>query len=65
MVVTMDDRFKFSPSHDLSLLDQVREMMGYKHYKYRTEDIYCDGIPSLYQISSLSEPSSGSGKNWN
>ena len=44
MVVTMDDNTKFKPNPDLKLLDQVREVMRYYHYKYRTEQTYCDWI---------------------
>ena len=44
MVVAMDDNTKFKPNPDLRLLDQVREVMRYNHYKYRTEQTYCDWI---------------------
>ncbi|MFQ6675316.1 MAG: phage integrase N-terminal SAM-like domain-containing protein [Fidelibacterota bacterium] len=35
---------KFKPDTDLKLLDQVRQVMRYHHYAYRTEKSYCDWI---------------------
>jgi len=35
---------KFSPNPDLKLMDQVRQVMRYHHYAYRTEKTYCDWI---------------------
>ena len=40
----MDNKKKFRPSPDLKLLDQVREVLRYYHYAYRTEQTYCDWI---------------------
>ena len=40
----MDIQNKFRPNPDLKLMDQVREVMRYHHYKYRTEQTYCDWI---------------------
>ncbi len=44
MIVTMNNQSKFKPNPDLRLLDQVREVLRYHHYKYRTEETYCDWI---------------------
>ncbi len=44
IVIGMDDITQFRPNPDLRLLDQVREVMRYHHYKYRTEETYCDWI---------------------
>ncbi len=35
---------KFKPNPDLKLLDQVRQVLRYHHYRYRTEQTYCDWI---------------------
>lgn len=35
---------KFRPNPDLRLMDQVREVLRYYHYAYRTEQTYCDWI---------------------
>ena len=40
----MDIQNKFRPNPDLKLMEQVREVMRYYHYKYRTEQTYCEWI---------------------
>jgi integron integrase len=40
----MKDRAKFRPNPKLKLMDQVREVLRYHHYAYRTEQTYCDWI---------------------
>jgi site-specific recombinase XerD len=35
---------KFRPNPSLKLMDQVREVLRYHHYAYRTEKIYCQWI---------------------
>ena len=40
----MDSKKKFKPDPDLKLMDQVREVLRYHHYAYRTEQTYCDWI---------------------
>ncbi|MBW2118352.1 MAG: integron integrase [Deltaproteobacteria bacterium] len=35
---------KFRPDPQLRLLDQVRQVLRYHHYAYRTEQTYCDWI---------------------
>ena len=44
IVIHMDIQNKFKPNPDLKLLDQVREVLRYHHYQYRTEQTYCDWI---------------------
>ena len=34
----------FKPNPDLKLIEQVRQVMRYHHYQYRTEQTYCDWI---------------------
>ncbi len=40
----MDDKKKFRPNPDLKLMDQVRQVLRYYHYRYNTEKTYCDWI---------------------
>jgi len=35
---------KFKPDPKLKLMDQVRQVLRYHHYAYRTEQSYCDWI---------------------
>jgi integron integrase len=38
------NKTKFRPNSDIRLLDQVREVLRYHHYAYRTEQTYCQWI---------------------
>jgi integron integrase len=40
----MKSQSKFRPNPDLKLMDQVREVLRYHHYAYRTEQTYCQWI---------------------
>jgi len=40
----MDDKRKFKPNANLKLMDQIREVLRYYHYAYRTEQTYCKWI---------------------
>ncbi len=40
----MDNKPKFKPDPDLRLMDQVRQVLRYHHYSYRTEQTYSDWI---------------------
>ena len=40
----MENSKKFRPDPKLRLMDQVREVLRYHHYAYRTEQTYCDWI---------------------
>lgn len=40
----MDNKPKFRPNQNLKLMDQVREVLRYYHYAYRTEQTYCQWI---------------------
>lgn len=35
---------KFRPNPDLKLMEQVRQVLRYHHYAYRTEQSYCQWI---------------------
>jgi len=40
----MENKRRFRPDPDLKLMDQVRQVLRYHHYAYRTENTYCDWI---------------------
>jgi len=40
----MENEKKFKPDSSLRLMDQVRQVLRYHHYAYRTERTYCDWI---------------------
>lgn len=40
----MESQLKFHPNPKLKLMDQVREVLRYHHYAYRTEQTYCQWI---------------------
>lgn len=40
----MENKPKFHPNPNLKLMDQVREVLRYHHYSYRTEQTYCQWI---------------------
>ncbi|MCF8070687.1 MAG: integron integrase [Desulfobacterales bacterium] len=40
----MENASKFRPDPKLRLMDQVRQVLRYHHYAYRTEQTYCDWI---------------------
>jgi len=40
----MENKLKFRPDPDAKLLDQVREVLRYYHYAYRTESTCCQWI---------------------
>ena len=40
----MENRRKFRRDRDLRLVDQVRQVIRYHHYAYRTENTCCDWI---------------------
>ena len=40
----MENKPRFTPDPDFKLMDQVRQVLRYYHYAYRTEKTYCDWI---------------------
>lgn len=40
----MDSKRNFQPDRNLRLMDQVRQVLRYHHYRYRTEQTYCKWI---------------------
>ena len=40
----MESQLKFRPNPELKLMDQVREVLRYHHYAFRTEQTYCNWI---------------------
>ena len=51
----MDNKAKFRANPKLKLLDQVREVLRYYHYAYRTEQTYCDWIKRYLKYYSYSK----------
>ena len=43
-VNSMENAKKFRPGPKLRLMDQVRQVLRYHHYAYRSEQTYCDWI---------------------
>jgi integron integrase len=43
-IMEIKNNKKFKPDPRLKLMDQVRQVMRYHHYAYRTEQTYCDWI---------------------
>jgi len=58
----MESKPKFKPDGGLKLMDQVRQVLRYHHYAYRTEQTYCD--PSTRATASGHRPSLGMGSRW-
>jgi hypothetical protein len=52
-VDSMENSKKFRPDTKLRLMDQIRQVLRYYHYAYRTEQTYCDWIMRYirYQLS--------------
>ena len=48
IISIMENKPIFRPDPDAKLMDQVREVLRYYHYAYRTESHYCRWI--LYYI---------------
>ena len=42
--MSLENQPKFHPNPNLKLMDQVREVLRYHHYAYRTEQTYCQWI---------------------
>jgi len=42
--IFMENKAKFQPDPNLKLMDQVKQVLRYHHYAYRTEQTYCDWI---------------------
>ncbi|MCJ7614956.1 MAG: hypothetical protein MUO43_00235 [Desulfobacterales bacterium] len=40
----MESKQKFKPDPKLKLMEQVRQVLRYHHYAYRTERSYCNWI---------------------
>lgn len=40
----MEKEKKFRPNPNLKLMDQIRDVLRYHHYAYRTEQTYCQWI---------------------
>ena len=43
----MENEKKFKPDPKLKLLEQVKQVLRYHHYSYKTEQAYCHGFTIL------------------
>jgi len=59
----MTDTEKFKPDSNLKLMDQVKQVLRYHHYSYRTEKIYCDWIIRFLKYFKLQIHPKNMGKN--
>ncbi|KPA19179.1 recombinase XerD [Candidatus Magnetomorum sp. HK-1] len=58
-----DNNHKFKPDPELKLMDQVKQVLRYHHYSYRTEKIYCDWIIRLLKFFNYKIHPKDMGKN--
>ena len=59
----MENKNKFRPDPQLKLLYQVRQVMRYHHYAYRTEKTYCDWIVRYVKFHGAKKHPKDMGKN--
>jgi integron integrase len=59
----MEVNNKFKPDSSLKLMDQVRQVLRYHHYAYRTEETYCRWIVQYLRFFSLKKHPKEMGKN--
>ena len=59
----MENKNKFRPDPRLKLLEQVRQVMRYHHYAYRTEKTYCDWIVRYVKFHGAKKHPKDMGKN--
>jgi integron integrase len=59
----MEVNQKFKPDSSLKLMDQVRQVLRYHHYAYRTEETYCRWIIQYLKFFDLKKHPSEMGKN--
>ena len=60
---TMEVNQKFKPDSSLKLMDQVRQVLRYHHYAYRTEETYCRWITQYLRFFNLKKHPREMGKN--
>ena len=54
---------KFKPDSSLKLMDQVKQVLRYHQYAYKTEQAYCNWIAQYLEFFSLKKHPKGMGKN--
>ena len=58
----MENNNKFRPDPRLKLMDQVRQVLRYHHYAFRTEQAYCDWIVRYIKFHSAKKHPKEMGK---
>jgi len=59
----MEVNKKFKPDSSLKLMDQVRQVLRYHHYAYRTEETYCSWIVQYLRFFNFKKHPKEMGKN--
>ena len=59
----MEVKQKFKPDLSLKLMDQVRQVLRYYQYAYRTEEVYCGWIARYLRVYDLKRHPRDMGKN--
>jgi len=52
----VENKKKFRPDPSLKVMDQVREVLRYCHYAYRTEETCCDWIRRYLKFYDYKKP---------
>ena len=58
----MNVKQKFRPDQNLKLLDQIKQVLRYHHYSYRTEQTYCNWIVKFLKFHQLKKHPRDMGK---
>ena len=58
----MNVKQKFRPDQNLKLLDQIKQVLRYHHYSYRTEQTYCNWIVKFLKFHQLKKHPQDMGK---
>ena len=63
MPYIMESQSKFHPDPKLKLMDQIKEVLRYHHYAYRTEQTYCQWILRYIRFFDKTHPQNLNSKN--
>jgi len=63
MSYIMESQPKFHPDPKLKLMDQIKEVLRYHHYAYRTEQTYCQWILRYIRFFDKTHPQNLNSKN--
>ena len=63
MPAIMESQPKFRPDPKQNLMDQVKEVLRYHHYAYRTEQTYCQWVLRYIRFFDNTHPQNLNSKN--